>query len=164
MENETSGNTWIKIAGAIVIIAGIAYGVYALKNKPSDNSIISNDNTAVPPPSNTPPQAPPPTLEETKKYRDGTYSATGNYTSPAQKEEVGVELVIKDDVVISAKFTEHPSNPTTATMQGKFKAGFSTLVVGKKLDDIKLTVVNGSSLTPKGFMDALSKIKLEAAA
>jgi hypothetical protein len=48
-------------------------------------------------------------------------------------------------------------------MQGKFKEGFEEAVVGKPLDEIALTVVNGSSLTPKGFMDALTKVKLEAA-
>ena len=49
-------------------------------------------------------------------------------------------------------------------MQGNFKAGFSELVVGKPVDQVSLSVVNGSSLTPKGFMDALAKIKAEAKA
>ncbi|KXK09170.1 MAG: hypothetical protein UZ21_OP11001000228 [Microgenomates bacterium OLB22] len=49
-------------------------------------------------------------------------------------------------------------------MQGLFAEGYKTQVVGKSIDELKLDVVNGSSLTPKGFEDALQKIKTEAAA
>ncbi len=38
------------------------------------------------------------------------------------------------------------------------------VVVGKKIDEVQLTKVAGSSLTPKGFMDALEKVKTEAKA
>jgi 23S rRNA (uracil1939-C5)-methyltransferase len=39
---------------------------------------------------------------------------------------------------------------------------FFIQVVGKNIEELNLTVVNGSSLTPKGFMDALAKIKVDA--
>ena len=39
-----------------------------------------------------------------------------------------------------------------------------TLVVGKKITDVKLDKVSGSSLTPKGFNDALEQIKTLAKA
>lgn len=152
MENQNSNN-WIKIIGVLLVLGAIAYGVFYFKK---------NDENVALTPLPAPPASPPTAI--IRKYKNGMYSATGNYTSPAQKEEVGVELVIKDDVITSAKFTEHPSNPTTATMQKKFKDGFETFVVGKNVDEINLTVVNGSSLTPKGFMDALNKIKTEAKA
>ena len=101
---------------------------------------------------------------EKKKYKDGTYSATGSYVSPAGPEQVELSLVIKDDKVVSANFVGKGTNPTTMKLQGLFKAGFSTYVVGRNIDEISLTVVNGSSLTPKGFTDALLKIKNEAKA
>ncbi|OGK56510.1 hypothetical protein A3H83_01485 [Candidatus Roizmanbacteria bacterium RIFCSPLOWO2_02_FULL_39_8] len=73
-------------------------------------------------------------------------------------------MTLKDDIVASAQFTGLGTHTTTKRMQGLFKAGFSEKVVGKPIDSIALTVVNGSSLTPKGFMDALEKIKAQAKA
>jgi hypothetical protein len=97
-----------------------------------------------------------------RKYKDGTYSATGNYVSPNGPESIDITLVLKDDVIISTTFKSNATHAVSMKMQGLFSQGFNTLVVGKNIDEVSLTVVNGSSLTPKGFMDALSKIKLEA--
>jgi uncharacterized protein with FMN-binding domain len=99
-----------------------------------------------------------------RKYKDGTYSAVGNYSSPAGREEVDITLTIKNDVVVSATFVVTASNPGSIKNQELFKQGFDQYVVGKSIDSLKLQVVNGSSLTPKGFMDALQKIKTEALA
>jgi hypothetical protein len=41
-------------------------------------------------------------------------------------------------------------------------ADYKQYVVGKKIDEVQLTKVSGSSLTPQGFNDALAKIKAEA--
>jgi len=95
-------------------------------------------------------------------YADGTYAATGTYRSPAGEEGVDITVTLKDDVVTAATFTGKATHPTSKLNQEKFNAGFAALVVGKPLDAINLTVVNGSSLTPKGFMDALAEVKAEA--
>ena len=134
----------------ILALAGLAY--WKFKPEPSVPATTIPTTTPV---ANVP---------DNKKYKDGTYTATGNYTSPAGAEQVVVTLVLKDDEVVSATFLGKGTNPTTKMMQGKFAAGFTTYVVGKPLDSIALTVVNGSSLAPKGFMDALVKIKTEAKA
>ena len=95
-------------------------------------------------------------------YKDGTYSATGNYTSPAGAEEVAITITLKDDVITAAEFDGKATHPTSRKMQDKFDAGFQEVVVGKAIDGLSLTVVNGSSLAPKGFMSALEKVKAEA--
>lgn len=99
---------------------------------------------------------------ESQTYEDGTYNATGAYSSPAGQESVEVTLVLKDDMVTAATFKGNATHPTSKLNQQKFAAGYEVLVVGKSLDSISLTVVNGSSLTPKGFMDALADIKADA--
>lgn len=99
---------------------------------------------------------------ENQTYEDGTYSATGAYTSPAGQESVEVTLVLKDDVVTTATFKGNATHPTSKLNQEKFAVGYQALVVGKSLDSINLTVVSGSSLTPKGFMDAVAEIKADA--
>lgn len=96
-------------------------------------------------------------------YQDGTYSADGVYRSPAGAEEIHVTLTLNDDVVTAAQVEGSATNPKSKAMQAAFISGFGTQVVGKSIDDLSLGVVNGSSLTPKGFMDAVAKIKVEAA-
>ncbi|MBM3271776.1 hypothetical protein FJY94_00595 [Candidatus Kaiserbacteria bacterium] len=110
----------------------------------------------------TPTQPTPATAPVTSTYKDGTFSADGVYQSPAGNETVHVSVTLKGDVVTATTFKGDATNPGSVNNQKKFSGGYTQLVVGKKLDDIKLSVVNGSSLTPGGFMDALADIKAEA--
>lgn len=96
-------------------------------------------------------------------YKDGTYAADGVYRSPAGAEEIHVTVTLKDDIVTAAQVTGTASHPKSVKMQEAFIAGFGAQVVGKSIDELSLDVINGSSLTPKGFMDAVAKIKVEAA-
>jgi uncharacterized protein with FMN-binding domain len=95
-------------------------------------------------------------------YKDGTYSADGNYVSPNGTETVGVELTLADGTVSDVKITEHPSNPNTKKFQGEFASGIQSQVVGKKLDELNVSKVAGSSLTSGGFNEAVEKIKSQA--
>lgn len=97
-------------------------------------------------------------------YKDGTYSAQGNYMSPGGSEIVDVSLTIKDDTIAVATFKGEAQMGKSQKMQEMFAAGYQAEVVGKAIDSLNLTVVNGSSLTPMGFMDAVAKIKAEAKA
>lgn len=97
-------------------------------------------------------------------YKDGTYSADGVYRSPAGGESVSISVTLKGDVITAATFEGDATNPKSVKMQEAFAAGFEEVVVGKSLDDVSVTVVNGSSLTGAGFMEALAKIKAEAKA
>ncbi len=97
-------------------------------------------------------------------YKDGEYTATGTYTSPAQQEELEIAITLADGIVTDAEFTGKATHQVSQKLQGQFAEGFKEEVVGKSIDEINLTVVNGSSLTPKGFMDALEKVKKEAQA
>lgn len=95
-------------------------------------------------------------------YKDGTYSADGTYVSPNGTETVGVTLTLAGGAVSDVQITPHPSNPNTKKFQGEFSGGISSQIVGKKLDEIKVSKVAGSSLTSGGFNQAVEKIKSEA--
>lgn len=95
-------------------------------------------------------------------YKDGTYSADGTYVSPNGTETVGVELTLASGTVSAVTITEHPSNPNTRKFQGEFAGGIADQVVGKNIDDLKVSKVAGSSLTSGGFNQAVEKIKSEA--
>ncbi len=95
-------------------------------------------------------------------YKDGTYSADGNYVSPNGTETVGVTLTLAGGAVSDVQITQHPSNPNTRKFQGEFAGGIQSQIVGKSLDEIKVSKVAGSSLTSGGFNQAVDKIKSEA--
>lgn len=112
-------------------------------------------------------QGAPPASESaagTGSYKDGRYSADGNYTSPNGTETVGVELTLAGGAVSDVKITPHPSNPNTRKFQGEFASGIQAQVVGKKLDELKVSKVAGSSLTSGGFNRAVADIKTQAQA
>jgi uncharacterized protein with FMN-binding domain len=77
---------------------------------------------------------------------------------------VGVTLTLANGAVSDVKITPHPSNPNTKKFQGEFSGGISSQIVGKKLDEIKVSKVAGSSLTSGGFNQAVEKIKADATA
>jgi hypothetical protein len=95
-------------------------------------------------------------------YKDGEYSAVGNYVSPGGPEEVNVSLMLKENVITDVTFESKAERPISVKFQGIFGADYKQYVVGKNIDDVELTKVSGSSLTPQGFNDALAKIKAEA--
>jgi uncharacterized protein with FMN-binding domain len=95
-------------------------------------------------------------------YEDGTYTETGSYQSPAGPEEVGVTMTLEADVVTAVEVEPMPDNPTTTMYQERFAGGISDAIVGRKLDDLEVDKVAGSSLTSGGFNEATDKIKSEA--
>lgn len=159
MEQKSNTQT-IKIIGVIfvvVVVGIIGWQVMAIQqksdtltNKPTPTVQVNNASGS--------------NNQQRHAYRNGKYSAEGSYQSPAQLEKIGVEVTLADGVITDSVFTVEGKHPTSKMMQQKFSEGFKKLVVGKNIDEVSLTVVNGSSLTPKGFMDALSKIKKQAGA
>lgn len=147
------------IYGVIIAILALGGG-FIFWNK--QNNTASQVVTPTPTDSGTTNTPTTPVVADNKKYKDGTYTASGTYTTPEGRENISVTLVIKDDVVTSATFTGSTNEKASEKYQSLFNDGFKTEVIGKSIDSISLTVVNGSSLTPKGFMDALAKIKTQA--
>lgn len=96
-------------------------------------------------------------------YSDGTYEATGNYQSPNGTEEVDVSVTLKGDVITAVTVTPEATNPTSVSYQTKFADGIAAEVVGKKIDEIDVSRVAGSSLTSGGFNAAIETIKSDAA-
>ena len=137
-----AGTALLGVAGALVL-AGCSGAADADTTKP-DPSPLSTDATA--------------------PYADGTYTAAGSYRTPETVETIEVTLTIADDTVTGVEVTGDPLAPESKNYQGQFIAGISDVVVGKKLDDLQVDRVAGSSLTSGGFDQAVVRIKDEAAA
>lgn len=160
MEGQKSGNGAVMWGVAVVVVALIAFGGYKYMNKTAP--AVSEAPAAL----DTTPAVDSVTQTQTSSiYKDGTYSAVGKYNNPGGGEEsINVSVTLSDDVVKDVTVTGNAARGDSKKYQEKFISGYKTMVVGKKISDIALTKVSGSSLTPKGFMDALAKIETQAKA
>ena len=95
---------------------------------------------------------------------DGTYTVTGGYQSPNGPETVVVTVSIADGIVTDAVVEPQATNATSTRYQGQFAGGIASEVVGKPLAEVEVTRVAGSSLTGRGFNEALDQIRAEAEA
>ena len=181
MDPQQTGNTPAPASSSpkIAIIAGILVvclgaGIY-LYTRPTATPSTSNQQTTTeqtpailpaPAPAPTPvPTTPTPVATSTasaEAYKDGTYTAEGDYISPGGPEKISVTLTLSNDVVTDAQAQGEATNPISQRYQGKFISGFKSLVVGQKIANLQLSNVSGSSLTPHGFNDAVQKIKAQA--
>lgn len=96
------------------------------------------------------------------EYADGTYTADGDYISPAGPSRITVEITLDGDTVTAVEVTPHATEGNSVRFQGEFADGISAVIVGKDIDTLSVSRVGGSSLTSGGFADALAKIKAEA--
>ncbi len=105
--------------------------------------------------------APTPAVKKTV-YQDGRYSAIGEYRSPGGAEEIAVVLTLQNDKITEVTVEPKATIPKSVFYQDVFIKNFQPLVLGKNIDEVQLDKVSSSSLTPKGFNDALAKIKADA--
>lgn len=120
---------------------------------------------STPAPKPTPQPTPPPVVQAPKSpFKDGTYTSTGNYNSPGGGESISVTITLKDGVITSSSVVGHAENPASKQYQGMFVGGYAAQVSGKSITDVKLSQVSGSSLTPRGWNDAVTKIQAQAKA
>ncbi|CAN5390051.1 hypothetical protein BH09ACT1_BH09ACT1_28160 [soil metagenome] len=98
----------------------------------------------------------------TGTYKDGSYTEEGSYQSPAGNDSIKVEVTLKSNVVTAVTVTGEATNPTAKEYQSDFISGIQSVVVGKKIDDLNVSKVAGSSLTSTGFNAAIEKIKSDA--
>lgn len=145
------------------ILSVVILGTLTACTPPLDgNSMTSGDSSSAIMEPSLPAMQPSSAVTQDSAYENGTYSAAGVYRSPAGGEQVHVTLTIQNDIVTDATFSGDATHAKSKAMQAAFASGFSAQVVGKSLDQVNVGVVNGSSLTGIGFMEAVSKIKAQA--
>lgn len=154
MEGQEKKSTGVVIGTVLaLIVAVLAYGFYKYTRK--DNEKIE------------PVVLPKETSQETTVtyvFKDGDYTSIGNYNSPGGAEEIGVKVSVKQDVITDASIEVKSSRPVSKNWQTTVANSIKSVVVGKKLNEVVLDKVSGSSLTPKGWNDAIVKIQAQAKA
>ncbi|MEP7104110.1 MAG: calcium-binding protein [Candidatus Dojkabacteria bacterium] len=157
MEEEKKISIPLLVGGLVLVIIIGAGGIFvAISQTPKD--VVDNTISSTPP-STTPTSTPPQT---TTSYKNGSYTAEGAYISPEGHEQIKVQVTLTNDVISSVTVIPEATISDSLRYQTKFANGISSFVVGKKIDAISVSRVNGSSLTSTGFNAAIEKIKTQA--
>jgi uncharacterized protein with FMN-binding domain len=94
------------------------------------------------------------------RLADGVYTATGEYGG--QPSHITVKATLKDGIITAVTVTPHAYVPRSLELQRAFAAAVPKVVVGKRIDQVKVGKLAGSSGTPKGFNDAIRQIREQA--
>jgi len=148
-----------------LVIAGVVVAIVFLIPKSSTSSSDATQTpTSVPVTQETSGNTPISTTPSTSPYKDGTYSATGSYSSPGGPDDLHVSVTLANGIITDSTVTSGAHDGTSSHYQGIFINNYKPLVVGKSIDSVTLSKVSGSSLTSAGWNDAITKIKAEATA
>lgn len=166
MESEQSTNKQKIIAtlAVLLVIVMVVAGAAALS---SNTSEPQTNETAIPDRGSTAttdnaPAGGTVNGSETSNYIDGSYTATGDYISPGGQEFITVTVNLKDGKVTDTSAISGAKSREGKGYQADFIGGYESQVVGKNIDEVDLSRVSGSSLTPRGFNDALDQIRQKA--
>ncbi len=150
------------IVVALLVAAATATIVISSNNAVSDTSTTTSDTPLTS--SSTTPTVSTSASTPTASLKNGSYSATGSYQTPGGQEQISVQVTLSDGVITDASVTQQGKTGEAQEYQSKFVSGFKSQVVGKKIDEVSLTRVAGSSLTPIGFNSAIDDIEKQATA
>lgn len=157
--NSSNNLTKIIASVAVIVVAG-GVAAYSLSNQSNEQVQNTTTDTTGAQTGNT--QSSSNTGQS--EYKDGTYTSNISYMSPGGKDSLGVTLTIKDGVVTNSSLKLGPGDQGSTFYQGQFESGYKSVVVGKKLSDLKLDRVSGASLTTAGFNEAVVNIRAQAKA
>lgn len=91
-------------------------------------------------------------------YRDGSYEVSLDYTVPRGSNTIKAVITIKDDIITGLTTENIVASEKSKEYTEPFSNQISGAVVGKKLDEAKITKIAGASGTSKAFNDVLALV------
>ena len=96
-------------------------------------------------------------------YKDGTYSNQQTYRVPeGHSNTINVKITLSGDVIKELNIDSSYNNRESEEYIGDFESSIKSKVVGKKINDLDLSVVGGASLTTDAFNEAIKEIESKA--
>jgi uncharacterized protein with FMN-binding domain len=160
MNKQTTTTLVILIATTFIIV-----GAVVMKNGRDATSQVSSEGDAiqssVTQKKNTQ-SASPSGSDAASDYKDGTYTAIGDYESPDGEQTISVTLSIKNGTVTDTSAINQAEGRESKEYADRFISGYKSQIIGKKLSDLEGSVSAGASLTLNGFNDAVTDIQQQA--
>lgn len=158
-ETKSPNKALVGLIVVVLLVAATAAVVVFTSSGDKPKTTSSTQPTSI-----SSPSASTSTTASDASYKDGSYDATGNYQTPGGSESIGVKVTFTNGVITDAEVTQEGRTNEAQEYQAAFASAFKSQVIGKKIGDVSLSRVAGSSLTPNGFNDALSDIESQAQA
>lgn len=152
MQKKPKNNNAVVGLIAFIILGALVAGTIVMK---SDTSDTSNTSSVTESSAKT-------SADSAATYKDGTYSATGSYSSPGGNEEIAITITIASGNITSTEATPKAASNESKEYQDEFVSGYKEQVIGKAIGSLRLGNVSGSSLTSRGFNEALDIIRSQA--
>jgi uncharacterized protein with FMN-binding domain len=111
----------------------------------------------------TPSAAPSPSTSQStsaRQYADGEYEAVGSYGNGPSS--IGVSVTLANGIVTAVRVIPNATDETSLDYQKRFAEAVPAVVVGRRIDKLNVGKIAGSSSTPDGFNNAVTKIKVAA--
>jgi len=155
-ESASQGGGSGKIIGiiAVVIVLALAGFAYESQAKQKTETAIAPQKKVTSQPTNTAMAKP--------MFKNGTYSAEGDYTTHVGQKHIKVTITLNNDIITDADVKDEADDRMSVHFQDSFISGYKPLVVGKDISKVHLGKVALSSLTPNGFNSALQTIENES--
>ena len=161
MESNSSNKALVGIIVVVLLIAATTAAIVWSANNTTKETETSVSTTS-PSPSTASEAS---DSAASSPYKSGSYSAEGEYQTPGGRESLGVTVTVSTDgTITNASVKQEGKTGEAQEFQSKFASGFTSQVVGKKIDEVSLSRVAGSSLTPNGFNNAIDDIQNQAKA
>ena len=153
-KSSGSGMTIGIIAVVIILaIAGFAYESHAKQSTQNQTAMTPEKKTAAQPTA---------AMVAKSTYKDGTYTAEGDYITHVGKKKIQVTITLKNDLITSSDVKNEADDPISNHYQNSFISAYKTQVIGKDISTVHVTKAALSSLTPNGFNSALMTIEQQA--
>lgn len=165
MESSNKPSPIIAVVVIIALIGFVTGAVLLTRNSEPETSQTTQPSTSTPVDSSeavTPSDNSGASAVVGAEYTNGTYSATGSYSTPGGRESVGLTVTIDGGIITKVDLQQNAKSSDSKQFQSRFASGYEELVVGKKISDVSLSRVAGSSLTSSGFNDAIEQIRTDA--
>jgi len=167
MEQKSKKDLIVTLSVLLAVVFIVTGVLLTNKKEPtaSENTTVETSDTATTTPETTPATTEPTSTEtptNTSGFKDGTYTATGDYSTPEDIENIKVTVTLKDGIVTETSAIASMISRDSKEYATQFVENYKSQVVGKKISSIKLSRVSGSSLTSQGFNDAIDQIETQA--
>lgn len=152
MEESTGHTKQIVATLAVLIIVAVIAGGAVVAGRGDEGANTSTDTGA----------KTTQTANQNATYQDGTYQATGGYMTPAGSETIAISVTLQDGVITDTSAINKATDAEAKQNQQDFIDNYKQKVIGKKLSQVSLDRVSGSSLTSQGFNNAIQQIRNKA--
>ncbi|MCX8035348.1 MAG: FMN-binding protein [Candidatus Dojkabacteria bacterium] len=122
----------------------------------NDTTCTENDRCFVPSDINTT------VTNQTSTYKNGSYTTEVAYSVPDGFNKLKLSIKLENGKITEVNVTQSDIDSESKKYDRRFQSNYKSFVINQDIDNLRLDVVSGASLTTDAFNNALEKIRQQA--